>query len=257
MLQKIIVFILVLTCSNHLYAQVKTIHVFVALCDNKYQGIVPVPQKIGNGQDPRLNLYWGAGYGVKSFFKLKTKDWLLVKEIKSNNKNILERVLFKHNSKPVYMLADAYNGQWIKPCIEDFLKASNGSNSSTIVCDSLKLNFSGGADLTAYVGHNGLMDFTVDLSFKKPPSKPKDVIVLGCYSREYFTPYIKASGANPILWTTHLMAPEAYTLKAALDGWIGNESGKQIDERAAQAYHKYQGCGIKGARNLFATGFNN
>ena len=53
------------------------------------------------------------------------------------------------------------------------------------------------------------------------------------------------------------MAPEAYTLKAALDGWIGNESGKQIDERAAQAYHKYQRCGIKGARNLFATGFKN
>ncbi|MGY6648706.1 hypothetical protein [Wenyingzhuangia sp. IMCC45574] len=57
------------------------------------------------------------------------------------------------------------------------------------------------------------------------------------------------------MWTTHLMAPEAYTLKAALDGWMLNESGKQIDERAAQAYHKYQKCGIKGARNLFATGY--
>ncbi|WP_316785612.1 hypothetical protein [Pedobacter frigiditerrae] len=37
----------------------KTIHVFVALCDNKYQGIVPVPKAIGNGQDPDNNLYWG------------------------------------------------------------------------------------------------------------------------------------------------------------------------------------------------------
>ena len=53
------------------------------------------------------------------------------------------------------------------------------------------------------------------------------------------------------------MAPEAYTLKAAIDGWILNESRKQIDERAAQAYNKYQKCGIKGARNLFATGFIN
>ena len=33
----------------------KTIHVFVALCDNKYQGIVPVPPKIGNGQDLNNN----------------------------------------------------------------------------------------------------------------------------------------------------------------------------------------------------------
>src|SRR5688572_31348119 len=46
----------------------RTIHIFVALCDNKYQGIVPVPAGIGNGQDPKNNLYWGAGYGLKSFF---------------------------------------------------------------------------------------------------------------------------------------------------------------------------------------------
>ena len=45
----------------------KTIHVFVALCDNKYQGIVPVPAKIGNGQDAATNLYWGAAFGVKTF----------------------------------------------------------------------------------------------------------------------------------------------------------------------------------------------
>jgi hypothetical protein len=51
------------------------------------------------------------------------------------------------------------------------------------------------------------------------------------------------------------MAPEAYTLKAAIDGWMLNETGAQIDERAAQAYHKYQNCGIRGARNLFTTGF--
>ncbi|MBS1655648.1 MAG: hypothetical protein JSU05_12430, partial [Bacteroidetes bacterium] len=41
---------------------IKTIHVFVALCDNKYQGIVPVPAKIGNGQDPANNLYWGCSF---------------------------------------------------------------------------------------------------------------------------------------------------------------------------------------------------
>src|SRR5213596_1995295 len=34
-------------------------HVLVALADNKYQGIVPVPAAIGNGDDPVRNLYWG------------------------------------------------------------------------------------------------------------------------------------------------------------------------------------------------------
>ncbi|EDY21883.1 hypothetical protein CfE428DRAFT_0008 [Chthoniobacter flavus Ellin428] len=35
------------------------IHVFVALADNATQGIVPVPAKIGNGDDAEHNLYWG------------------------------------------------------------------------------------------------------------------------------------------------------------------------------------------------------
>ena len=255
MIQRTFFTLSILFTIHCLVAQQKTIHVYVALCDNKYQGIVPVPAKIGNGQDPRLNLYWGAGYGVKSFFKLKTKDWVLVKALKSTNKNILERVLFKHATKEVYLLADAYDGQWIKPCIEDFLKASHGWSPISIEHDSLQLSFGGAADLTAYVGHDGLMEFDADVSFTKKPAKQKDVIVLGCYTREYFSPYIKEAGANPILWTTHLMAPEAYTLKAAIDGWMLNETGAQIDERAAQAYHKYQNCGIRGARNLFATGF--
>ena len=66
---------------------------------------------------------------------------------------------------------------------------------------------------------------------------------------------IEKANANPILWTTHLMAPEAYTLKAAIDGWLQNETPEQIDERAAQMYNQYQKCGIRGARNLFTTGF--
>ena len=46
----------------------RTVHVFVALADNQSQGIVPVPAKIGNGEDPENNLYWGSAYGIKTFF---------------------------------------------------------------------------------------------------------------------------------------------------------------------------------------------
>ena len=46
----------------------KTIHILTALCDNKYQGIVPVPKSIGNGQDPKNNLYWGCQNGILTYF---------------------------------------------------------------------------------------------------------------------------------------------------------------------------------------------
>lgn len=254
---KKILLLIILFVTLQIAKATKTIHVYVALCDNKYQGIVPVPERIGNGQNPNTNLYWGCGYGVRSFFKLKTKDWNLVKTYKSNNPKILERVLFKHVKKDVYLLADAYDGKHIKTCTEDFLKASNKQNPLNLMYDSLSIEFGGKADLVSYVGHDGLMEFDVDLNFNKIDSSKKktDVIILACYSKNYFKSHILKAGANPILWTTHLMAPEAYTLKSAIDGWLLNETGKQIDERAAQTYHKYQKCGIKGARNLFTTGF--
>lgn len=237
----------------HTFAQTKTIHVFVALCDNEHQGIVPVPAALGNGKDPNKNLYWGAAYGVKSFLKNKSPEWQLLATLKSDNPFVLERLLFKHSSKNVYLLADAYDGERIKDCTQDFLRAANWQNPQSVHYNSQLLPFGGQANLVAYVGHDGLMEFRSDLNYNVV-SKPKDVIVLACASQMYFEDDIKRANANPILWTTHLMAPEAYTLVAAINGWILNENTAQIKERAAQAYNKYQNCGLKGARSLFATG---
>ena len=69
----------------------RTIHVYVALCDNINQGIVPMPAAIGNGQDPSRNLYWGAGYGVKNYFNRKSDNWTLIKTIKNPVTKILDR----------------------------------------------------------------------------------------------------------------------------------------------------------------------
>jgi len=60
-----------------------------------------------------------------------------------------------------------------------------------------------------------------------------------------------ALGCKPVLLTTGLMAPEAYTLDAAVNAWSQGKMGKTIKEHAAEAYNKYQKCGLKGARRLF------
>ena len=226
----------------------------MALCDNVNQGIVPVSKSLGNGQNPRTNLYWGALYGVKTHFK-RSKDWEFIKMISSNNPKILERILFKHKTSNTYLLADAYDGKYIKQTTIDFLQASSGSNLEEIIVNDQKLNFGGNSDLLAYVGHDGLMEFNLDIKLKPKNTKKRDAIILACISKEYFKPYLEKTGANPLVWTTGLMAPEAYTLKWALDGWILNESDADIRERAAKAYHKYQKCGMRGARRLLVTGY--
>jgi hypothetical protein len=230
----------------------RLIHVLVVLCDNKFQGIVPVPARIGNGDDPANNLYWGAAYGVKSFFK-KSSDWKLISGTTAPNPNILERLLFKHRNKDVYLAADAYRGREIKQCLRDFFDFSAGRKSEPIADPPLHLG--GSADLIAYVGHDGLMDFSLDSPPSPADERSRDAIMLACISKRYFAEPLRKSGATPLLWTTGLMAPESYVLKAALDGWIANENGEQIRKRAATAYHQYQRCGANAAMRLFSSGW--
>jgi hypothetical protein len=253
-MKRFILLLLVIISFIGLAKAQKTIHIYVALCDNANQGIVPVPSKLGNGQDPTNNLYWGAMYGVKSFFRYKVNEWEMVETIKSDNPNILERVLFKHKTQDAYILADAYDGAHIKSCTIDFLKATNGQGVQNVTYGDKALAFAGNSDLVIYCGHDGLMDFNVKVDYKEN-TKKVDCMILACYSKAYFKDDIKNAGANPLLWTTHLMAPEAYTVNAAIDSWLKGETGLQIEERAAQAYNQYQKCGIKGARNLFTSGF--
>ena len=256
MIRKIFLLLFSLILSTIAFCQnPKTIHVFVALCDNVNQGIVPVPAGIGNGQNPSTNLYWGCGYGVKTYFAKHSGDWQLLKTIPNPEEHILERLLFKHKTTNTFLLADAYDGAHIKACTIDFLNASAGDFKCTFVHNEQHIEFGGQADLLAYTGHDGLMDFNLDLALVSKSNKKRDVIILACYSKSYFKEFIRDAGANPVIWTSGLMAPEAYTLEWALDGWVIGESDAQIAERAAQAYNHYQKCGINGARNLLRTGF--
>jgi len=230
--------------------------VFVALADNQNQGIVPVPPRLGNGLDPANNLYWGAAAGVKTFFA-RSSDWSSVSCVQKPTENVMERCIFKHRREDVYLVADAYRGDEIRQAILNFFDAAAGASPEAIPLPStsppVTLSAHGGANLVAYVGHDGLMDFKLPLVPRKKNGIHRDAIILACASKQYFAEALLASGAHPLLWTTNLMAPEAYTLKAALDGWIGKENGEQIRERAAVAYDKYQKCGLRGARRLFAT----
>lgn len=231
----------------------KTIHVFVALCDNKYQGIVPVPAKIGNGQDLNNNLYWGCGYGIRTYFK-QSKEWKLVRTQHIDSIK-MERLVFKHRTKNYYMIADAYNGKYIRECTEDFLYSSCGQLKDTLHINGTTLGIYGNSGLVSYIGHDGLMDFQIAEKFINKDNSKRDVVILACYSKEFFSPHLKTANVNPLVWTTGLMCPEAYTVHDAITGYVNGESNEGVRKRAALAYSKYQKCSEKAARNLLVTGW--
>ena len=234
----------------------RTVHVFVALADNKYQGIVPVPAKIGNGDDPVNNLYWGLGGGVKTFFA-RSSEWKLLVCAQPANRVVLERCIFKHRSHDVYLVADAYRGREIHQATGAFLEAAGANAVETVGLpkSTNSIVVGGGADLVAYIGHDGLMDFELTHFPKNHNTVHRDAIVLACASKQYFSAPLRASGAYPLLWTTNLMAPEAYTLKAALDGWIASENEQQIRQRAAEAYSRYQKSSLASSKKLLVPGW--
>lgn len=232
----------------------RVIHVMVALCDNENQGIVPVPAFLGNGEDPQRNLYWGAAFGVKTFFS-RSKNWAKLAEISNPAGNILERLVFKHKTQNVYLVVDAYRGSKMRETIDDFFAAVSGAKLETVLAQNTKLQILGSADLVAFVGHNGLMDFKLEKQPVKKDDNERDAIILACASRNYFTAPLRQTSARPLLWTSNLMAPEAYILHDALEGWVKNESDEQVRSRAAAAYAKYQKINLKAARNLLITGW--
>lgn len=233
---------------------VPVIHVFVALADNVNQGIVPVSATLGNGDNAVTNLYWGAAFGIRTFFA-RHKDWQLLSVTSNLSERIIERCVFKHRRSSTVLVADAYRGKEISQTTMDFLEAAAGKPGEKLKAGDVEFHTSGSADLVAYIGHNGLMDFKLPVHPKRRDDRERRAIILACASKQYFSTALEQSGATPLLWTTNLMAPEAYVLAAAIESWMKKESDEQVRLRAADAYHKYQHCGVNAARRLFATGW--
>ena len=113
----------------------RTVHVFLALCDNANQGIVPVPATLGNGQDPQRNLYWGAMFGLKTFLG-KSAEWEKQAIITAKRAHVLDHVLFKHKASGTLLFAEAFDGAAMRSCITGFLNALGG-------CDTLNVGTGG------------------------------------------------------------------------------------------------------------------
>ena len=195
---------------------------------------------------------------MSSFFQ-KSTDWKLIAEVQKPKPEVLQRLVFQHASKDVRLVADAYRGREIRKCTNDFFAFAAGNNPESISVQAgarnLRLQIGGGADLIAYVGHDGLMDFSLASYPKRSDEKQRDLVILACASKNYFARPLRESGAYPLLWTTGLLAPEAYVLKAAIDGWVLNEKGESVRKRAAVAYNQYQKCGSNAALRLFSSGW--
>jgi hypothetical protein len=230
----------------------RTIHVLAALCDNDSQGIMPVNEELGDGDKPIWNLYWGAMYGVKTVFD-KSEDWERLERRKKVDDVLLERCVYRHKATGAILVADAYRGSQIKRTVKDFVESVAGQKQGSVKAGERQVAAYSAADMVCYIGHNGLMDFTLDMPDKKRKGSGPAAALLACRSKAYFYPFLQKMECSQVLLTTGLMAPEAYTLEAALEAWLAGNGSDEIEKAAARAYDKHQSCDFRAAMGLFFT----
>lgn len=215
----------------------KNIAVFVALADNATQGIVPVPAAIGNGEDPERNLYWGTAEGLQGVFD-KSKAWRLVeKNGDLEGDDVLRARTYRHEKSGSVLTARAYRGASIQKCIQDFEAAIQRQEHGLVV----------------FIGHNGLMDFTLPAPARPAKqTRVPDCVVLCCKSESYFKERIQGAGGRAVLLTTQLMYPGSFLLRDVSEGWLAGEAPPALRERAGQSYATNQKISKKSATGVFA-----
>lgn len=175
---------------------------------------------------PKTDLYWGKMYGIKTYFN-QDKDWEMVNS-KNPNNTILEQILFYNKTLDLYVDAMAYNTSKIKKTITEFIEYAYQASEE---------------ELVIYVGHDGLMDFDIDVV---PQKNHCDAMVFSCVSQNYFSPYL-----DMILSTYTFMAPEAYGVMAAIESWAKKENEEGIRKNTAVSYAKYQKISVRSAERTF------
>ncbi|WP_078128949.1 hypothetical protein [Leptospira alexanderi] len=216
------------------------IEVFVPLCDGAQ--LACGKGKAGDPRSLKANLYWGAAFGVESFFKRASGYQIVDRKEGQPDSSILrqltvERIPQKGEQK-VFILFYAYAGDKIDNALVDFLNATAGKNN---------------ADLLVWAGHNRLMD-RLPPSLKNSPRSSKSVAVLACESEKYFGPVLRSVGAKPIAMTRTFMAPEAYLLEALAStvAKSGLKDKRAIRSSLVAAYAKYQRISISAAGTVFS-----
>lgn len=242
--------------------QALVVHIFVPLCDNEHQGIVPTTASLGNGFSLRSNLYWATTNGIKRYFKEK-KQWQLLQSIKNvyQDSVVLERVIFKRtypNQASVYIVADAYRGDKMLNTLNHFSRAmSNNYTNSILLPDSSRIEIHGGADLVVFNGHNGLLDFAPDTptQYYNTTKSQKDMVAIACFANEYFEREALQAQAYPIVRAKSTLHPGAFIISAIIDDWAMLKPVEAMRLSAGKAYCAIHNCSVKTSKNLFYKGW--
>jgi hypothetical protein len=215
-----------------------------------------VYQDWADGTNPKSNVYWGAGYGLKTYFK-RYDNWKVIYQKDSISEFVAERVVFAKtfvNKAQVYLIADAYFGYGMEFCLNDYFSAIWEENTDSVNILDKAIPANGNADLIVFNGHNGLLDYEIVLKNRKCVIQ-KETAIICCGSYCNFIDKIKLYHTFPLIRTLDAITAEACILTSIIEPWEMLKSDEEIRQNVMRKYISIHHCSNEDADRIFVTGF--
>jgi hypothetical protein len=248
------------------------ITVYVALCDNDSQGIVPVKNRaICRGDDPANNMYWATRGGLAGY--LKRAGWQRVRTAESADGPVIVRSVWRSSLPaggqlaergirgrvPVYIVGLAYRGREIRTAMVDFFHAVHRDTALSIdLGNGASIAAGGASHVVGYVGHDYFYDTgepeTLLAEAGGDSARAKGAFALSCSGHRLIRPGLERSNVHILLLNRTLAFPGAWTVGGIAKGVALGQDGAGIRREAAAAFSEGMGISLGAALGGFAFG---
>jgi hypothetical protein len=246
--------------------------VYVALCDNDSQGIVPVRNRsICNGRRPEANMYWATRGGLSGY--LRKAGWARVSEADEPREGVALEVVWHKRFRArgelsergirgwfdVYLVSVVFWGDEIRRANLEYLRAVNrdGARIREVVGHG-ELAYGGASHLVGYIGHDYFFDVDDPAELIAPTRGDsrlhKGAFALACVGDRYYRPAIARRNTHILLLNRHLAFPGAWTVGGLVRGITAGKDGRGIHREAARAFATGMGKPAGSMYRAFAHG---
>jgi hypothetical protein len=232
--------------------------VYVALCDNDSQGIVPVKnKKICKGNDPDNNLYWASSGGL--FGHTRSRHWKRLSVDENRTPDIAVRAVWTKRlvasgllremgvkgGFDVILVGLAYRGERIRQTMVDYLKAVNRDDVDALTLpDGRVIDAYGKSHIIGWIGHDYFMDEpdvpSLIAETRGDSSLDKGVFGLSCMSDLYFRPAIERTNVHILALNRQFTFPSAFTVLGIIGALAEGKDHPGIHRAAVKAFAEGQ-----------------
>lgn len=228
------------------------VQVHVPLCDNDI--IACGNPRLGDGEAPDDNLYWGTTEGTRGWFGRRGGGWTQalhtdgaaidepdVLDVRVWTRQIATPRAWRERGAPARyrldVVAFAWRGERIDGALARYAADLSGAAGHAVTLpDGSSIAAGGDAQVVAYVGHNRFMDLE-HFAWRAPAdTQPRGAIAIACHTAVYLQDRAVGPTRVPLLFTRDYLLASSAALEGAILALAHGGDYAAIRRGGAQGY---------------------